>query len=55
MTTEAFEVPMVNVLTRQRSTVKIQARDATQAIQAAQELNPGWAANFPVRRTEQWQ
>lgn len=54
MNTTTWVVPMVNRLTGNRQTIRIEARNATHAIESAQELWIGWAAQFPVRRAEQW-
>jgi hypothetical protein len=52
--TTAYQVPLVHKLTCDRKTVQIEARTSTHAVESAQELNPGWAAAFPVRRQEEW-
>lgn len=54
MKTDEFNVPLINILTGERRIFKAQATTTTDAIQSAQELNPGWSAAFPVRRYDQW-
>lgn len=54
MTTEHFTVPMVHKLTHQRLSIDVQATSPKHAIEVAQELYPGWAAQFPIRRREEW-
>ena len=48
-------VPLVHKLSGNRRAMTIEARNPCHAIESAQELNPGWSAQFPVRKKEEWQ